>query len=62
MGGVDKLDWYINKYRMKIRSKKWYFPIFINIVDTAVAHILYSQANERMPFLEFRRKIVRTYM
>ena len=33
MGGVDKMDWLINKYRIKIRAKKWYFPLFTNMID-----------------------------
>ena len=28
MEGVDKMDWMVNKYKMKIISKKRYFPIF----------------------------------
>jgi hypothetical protein len=28
MGGVDIMDFYVNIYRPKIRSKKWYWPLF----------------------------------
>ena len=51
MGGVDKLDWNIQKYRIRIRGKKWYFPIFTNAVDMALvnAHTVYSIGNEKMP-------------
>lgn len=64
MGGVDKLDWYVNKYRIKIRAKKWYFPIFTNILDTAIvnAYVLFCHANENVPLLEFRRRIARAYL
>ena len=64
MGGVDKMDWMINKYRIKIRGKKWYFPIFTYIIDMTVvnAHILYCMANDNIPLLEFRRRIVKCYM
>ncbi|XP_017795699.1 PREDICTED: piggyBac transposable element-derived protein 3-like [Habropoda laboriosa] len=64
MGGIDKLDWNVNKYRIKIRGKKWYFPIFTSIIDTTVvnAYVLYCHANKVMPLLEFRRNIARAYL
>ena len=64
MGGVDKMDWLINKYRIKIRAKKWYFPLFMNMIDMTVAnaHVLYCMANEIIPLLKFRQKIIRVYM
>uniref|UniRef100_A0A0L8G1G3 PiggyBac transposable element-derived protein domain-containing protein n=1 Tax=Octopus bimaculoides TaxID=37653 RepID=A0A0L8G1G3_OCTBM len=47
MGGVDKHDWWISKYATTIRAKKWYWPIFIRIVDMAVvdAYIIYNLIN-----------------
>lgn len=36
MGGVDHLDWLIQKYQIDVRGKKWYFNLFTNLVDTAV--------------------------
>ena len=64
MDGVDKMDWLINKYRIKIRAKKWYFPLFMNMIDMAVvnAHVLYCMVNKKIPLLKFRRSIVRVYM
>ena len=58
MGGVDKMDWLINKYRTKIRAKKWYFPFFTNMIDMAVvnAHVLYCMANEKNPTAEIQVK------
>lgn len=55
MGGVDKLDWNVNQYRIKMHGKKWYFPIFTKIIDTAVvnAYILYYHAIKVMLLLEF---------
>ena len=45
MGGDDKMDWVINKYRIKIHGKKWYFPNFTHIIDMTVinAYILYGE-------------------
>ncbi|GFQ69279.1 chimeric ERCC6-PGBD3 protein [Trichonephila clavata] len=64
MGGVDKLDWNVQKYRIKIRGKKWYFPIFTNAVDVALvnAHTIYCIANGKMPLLNFRREVARFYL
>ena len=64
MGGVDKIDWLINKYRTKVRAKKWSFPLFTNMIDMAVvnAHVLNCMGNKKIPLLKFRRKIVRVYM
>ena len=71
MGGVDLHDWWISKYATTIRAKKWYWPIFIRIVDMAVvnAHIIYNLINsddekaaKKMNLLEFRRAICRSYL
>lgn len=64
MGGVDRMDWSINKYRVKIRGKRWYFPLFTNLVDMTLvnAHILYCMAGHKITLLEFRRSIARTYL
>ena len=64
IGGVDKLYWNIQKYRIRIRLKKWYFPIFTNVVDMAFlnAHTVYSMDNEKMQLLNFRREVARFYL
>ncbi|XP_065653081.1 piggyBac transposable element-derived protein 2-like [Hydra vulgaris] len=38
MDGMDKLDWYINKYRIEIRLMKWNFSIFTNLIDMTGEH------------------------
>ncbi|GBM69326.1 hypothetical protein AVEN_155751-1 [Araneus ventricosus] len=64
MGGVDKLDFNIRKYRTKIRGKKWYFPIVTNAVDRALinAHTIDCFANKKMSLLNFRREVARFYL
>lgn len=64
MGGVDRMDWYVNRYRIKIKGKKWYFPIFTFLVDTTLvnAYILYCMANPRVPLLDFKRSVTRAYL
>lgn len=65
MGGVDLLDSLISLYRAHLRSKKWYFRIFLHILDlTAVnAWLLYRRNAETtsdqptrklMPLAEFK--------
>lgn len=66
MGGVDKLDWYVNKYRIKIRGKKWYFPLFTNAIDVAMvnAYVLYcfASSGNKITLLEFRRAVTKAYL
>ena len=38
MGGVDQFDNAINKYRIGIRGKKWYWPLFTNVLDAAMVN------------------------
>ena len=44
------MDWVINKYRIKICAKKWYFPVFTNHVHMAImnANVLYCMANDKI--------------
>ncbi|KRY20900.1 PiggyBac transposable element-derived protein 3 [Trichinella patagoniensis] len=39
MGGVDFLDKLAAAYRPTIRSKKWYWPLFINAVNVATVAV-----------------------
>lgn len=36
MGGTDLMDAYINNYRIGIRNKKWWWPIFTWLIDTTI--------------------------
>lgn len=64
MGGTDRMDEDIAKYRIRIRNKKWYWPIFSWLVDVCIhnAWILYKNSGHDMPQLEFRRRIVLKYL
>lgn len=63
-GGVDKTDWGINEYRIKIRGKKSYFLVFRNFIDIDVmnGYVVYCKWNDNIPSLEFRRRIVTAYV
>ena len=53
MGGVDKLDWLVNKYKVKICEINWYFPLFIILIDVTVvnAHVRFCLVNDSIPLL-----------
>lgn len=38
MGGVDLFDNAMNNYRIRIRGKKWYWPLFTNALDAAMVN------------------------
>lgn len=49
MGGVDLLDSIMGRYKILIRSKKWYFRIFYHIIDMVLANswLLYRRVQEK---------------
>jgi len=55
---------YLLSYLLWIRGKKWWWPIFTWILDTALhnAWILAKGAGSNMPQLEFRRLVAQTYL
>ena len=61
MGGVDLLDRLLGAYRPTIRSKKWWWPLFVNAINISVvaAWRLYGQLHPRhqSSHLDFRRTI-----
>jgi len=64
MGGTDRMDENISAYRISIRGKKWWWPIFTWIVDAAIhnAWILAKGAGSNLPQLEFKRQIAQSYL
>lgn len=61
MGGVDLFDNAMNNYRIRVRGKKWYWPLFTNALDAAMVnawklHCLCRKFEKKavMPQLEFR--------
>ena len=60
MGGLDvfeKLRWL---YQIRIRSKKWYWPLFRFCLNGSVVNLwlLYRYVDKSMSLLEFTRQIV----
>ncbi|KAJ8932853.1 hypothetical protein NQ314_014397 [Rhamnusium bicolor] len=68
MGGVDLLDSLIGRYRIKIKSRKWYMRLFYHILDMAVVNswLLYKRLaaqngnKNSMALAEFRIEIGQT--
>ena len=47
MGGVDLLDNFVAKYRITVKGKKWWWPLFINFIDVALCNAWNLQTNPR---------------
>lgn len=67
MGGVDRMDGNIDKYRVCIKSKRWWWVLFTFCLDTAVhnawqKHREYASENTKLDYLHFRRIIVQAYL
>ena len=66
MGGVDRMDKNIDNYKMGVRSKKWWWPVFAFTVDANLhnAWQLYRKGDNNSPlhYLEFTRRIVQFYL
>ena len=62
MGGVDLFDQFISTYRVRIRSKKWWWPFLGWAINASMANAwnLYRKANdgkEHIGMLEFQREV-----
>ncbi|XP_039967497.1 piggyBac transposable element-derived protein 3-like [Bactrocera tryoni] len=69
MGGVDRLDQNVGKYRISIRLKRWYWQMIMFPINACAnnAFQLYrvspaGQAKDAHDFLSFTRYIVQTYL
>ena len=59
MGGTDRMDENIGKYRINIRCRKWYWAIMTWCFDVAICNAwqLLRQSGSDMSQLEFRRSV-----
>ena len=66
MGGVDRMDQNIDNYKMGVRSKKCWWPVFAFTVDASLhnAWQLYRKGDNNSPlhYLGFARRIVQLYL
>ena len=60
MGGVDLHDQFVSSYRIRIRSKKWWWPLFNWTINSAVvnAWLMYRMLGHNIPLLQFIREYV----
>ena len=67
MGGVDRMDQNVAKYRIGIRIKKWWWPLLAYLLDVSMqnAWILYrgtlAYQAEKLSLLQFRRRVCLCY-
>ncbi|GFU29525.1 DDE_Tnp_1_7 domain-containing protein [Nephila pilipes] len=67
MGGTDRMDQNISQYRCSIRSKKWWWPLFLFSFEASIqtAWLLYrlcpSNDCNKMDLLHIRREFYQTY-
>lgn len=64
MGGTDLMDENINRHRIAIRGKKWWWPIFTWLLDVAVQNAwqIHRSAGSTFTALQFRRELARFYL
>ena len=63
MGGVDLFDQHVATYCIAFQAKKWYWPILMHAIDSAVvnASLIYRSQNLNSSQLDFCRVLVLTY-
>jgi len=67
MGGTDRMDQNVGCYRISIRSKKWWWPLFNYMLNVSVQNAFYlykrssAYSQHRLDLLSFRREIVEVY-
>ena len=64
MGGVDLMDEAINNYRIGVRGKKWYWPIFTWLIDACLANAwhLHRKGHKDVTQLQYRREIAQAWL
>lgn len=67
MGGVDLMDSFLGRYRIKVKTRKWYMRIFYHLLDVAIINswVLYKSVETKkglepgklMNLAEFRTEL-----
>ena len=65
MGGVDVMDRLMSSYRPMLRGKKWWWPLFLNVISLCVVaawKVYHNLHGADMDHLSFRRDTVMCLM
>lgn len=66
LGRASHHDWLVGKYSIRIRGKKWYWPLFTRMIDMSItnAWILYRKVHgaSSLNCLDFRRAVAVTFL
>ena len=65
MGGVDLFDQFVSRYRVRIRSKRWWWPFFAWSVNASMANawnLFRTAQKQKVGMLEFQREVVMTIL
>jgi hypothetical protein len=66
MGGVDLLDSLLGRYKIKMRSRKWYMRLFHHLLDVTIVNswLLHKRIQKQksdtdniLPLMEFREQL-----
>ena len=65
MGGADRFNQFVSTYRVRIRSKKWWWPFFVWTVNASMANSLNffcAVKQQKIVMLEFQKEVFRTIL
>jgi len=63
MGGTDKMDQNTNCYRIAVRTKQWWWPIFSWMVDVTVQNAWLIYRKEKVVSrIDYQAWVARTYL
>ena len=65
MGDVDLLDQFVSTYRVRIRSKKWWWPVFTWAVNASMENawnLFRTVQKQKNSMFEFQREVVMTIL
>nr|CAI5833783.1 unnamed protein product [Callosobruchus analis] len=65
MGGVDNNDQGVNKYRIAVRGKKWYWVLFTSMLNVALVNawkLHQMVSGDKIDLLLFTRNVTRYYL
>ena len=65
MGGVDLFDQFVSKYRLHIKSKKWWQPFFALAENVSISNpwnLFHTVQKQKIGMLEFQIEDIMTFM